>query len=53
MNAVLDKFDIDLAKLCSVTTDGAPTMVGKISGFTGHLKSYLQDNDIQSEAVEM
>ena len=30
----MEKFELNPAKLCGVTTDGAPSMTGSINGFT-------------------
>ena len=31
---VVEKFELNTAKLCGVTTDGAPFMIGRSNGFT-------------------
>ena len=35
---ILNKFNLQLTKLCGLTTDGAPSMIGKNTGFTIILK---------------
>ena len=30
----MEKFELNLAKLCGVTTDGSPSMTGRTNGFT-------------------
>ncbi|MEE6467468.1 hypothetical protein FKM82_007258 [Ascaphus truei] len=38
------QYDLDLIKLASITTDGAPTMIGRKSGFVSRLKQHLSEN---------
>ena len=40
------KTNLDLRKLISVTTDGAPVVVGRINGFISILESHFRDNGI-------
>ena len=36
-----NSMNVDLRKLVSVTTDGAPAMTGKVKGFTTLLKNHI------------
>lgn len=38
---VSTRFELDLHKLASVASDGAPSMIGKLNGFVKLLKDYL------------
>lgn len=41
---VVERFSLDLKKLESVCTDGAPPMIGKDIGFVASLKKYVAEN---------
>ncbi|MEE6466774.1 hypothetical protein FKM82_007046 [Ascaphus truei] len=40
--------DLDLIKLASITTDGAPAMIGRKSGFVSRLKQHLSENGVKN-----
>ena len=41
MKSVLDGFNVQWSKMCSVTTDGAPAMVGTDTGLVAQVKLHL------------
>ena len=49
---VVKKFELNPAKLCGVTTDGAPSMIGKINGFiTNFLNAVGAQNVVVSHCI--
>ena len=42
VTSVLGNLNVQWPKLASVTTDGAPAMIGRASGFVAHLRSHIQ-----------
>ena len=48
LKSILHKLDVNWSKLCSITTDGAPAMVGKKVGLTAHLKQHLLEVGLSS-----
>ena len=53
VNSVLENLKVLASKLASVTTDGAPAMTGKASGFVAHLLSHLQGLGIPTDSVHL
>lgn len=53
MKSVLERFNIQWSKMRSMTTDGAPSMVGKEIGLAGQMKSFLKGIGLQDDAVDM
>lgn len=51
LKEVCSRFELDLKKLVSVATDGAPSMVGKTNGFVKLLKDYLKEIGAQKELI--
>lgn len=45
------RFNIDLKKLVSVCSDGAPSMTGKYAGFIARLKRYMVENGVKHELI--
>ena len=43
---VVEKFELNPAKLCGVTTDGAPSMTGRINGFTKKFLNAVGEQDV-------
>ena len=43
---VVEKFELNPAKLCGVTTDGAPSMTGRINGFTKKFLNAVGAQDV-------
>ena len=43
---LMDKFNLDPAKLCGLTTDGAPSMTGKNNGFTKKFLDTIGSQDV-------
>ena len=48
---ILNKFNLQLTKLCGLTTDGAPSMIGKNTEFTIILKKTVADEIITSHYI--
>ena len=48
---ILYKFNLQLTKLCGLTTDGAPSMIGKNTGLTTMLKKTLAHEIIASHCI--
>ncbi|MEE6499512.1 hypothetical protein FKM82_003469 [Ascaphus truei] len=42
------QYDLDQIKLASITTDGAPAMIGRKSGFVSRLKQHLSENGVKN-----
>ena len=40
---VIEEFELDMTKCISITTDGAPNMIGKANGFVALLRSELAE----------
>ena len=53
MKTLLDGFNIDWSKLCSVTTDGAQAMVGRRTGFAAQLRLHLNEIGLCGDAVTL
>jgi len=51
VNSVLENLDVQWSKLASVTTDRAPAMTGRTSGFIAHLRSHLQGLGIPTVSI--
>ena len=49
----LNKHNFDLSKLVSVTTDGAPAMVGSKKGFVALLEKHLVSNGFQNNIIKL
>ena len=43
---MMKKFEIDTSKLVGITTDGAPSMVGKNNGFAKRFLDFIQGEDV-------
>ena len=43
---VVQKFELNIAKLCGVTTDGAPSITGRTNGFTKKLLNAVGAQDV-------
>ncbi len=48
---VVSKFQLNLEKMVSVTSDGAPAMTGKNSGFVGLLKKQLNTSSLNGDSL--
>ena len=53
MKSVLDGFNVQWSKMCSVTTDGAPAMVGTDTGLAAQVKLHLNEIGLRGDAVNM
>ena len=53
IKSVLDGFNVHWSKMCSVTTDGAPAMVGKDTGLAAQVKLHLNEIGLRGDAVNM
>ena len=42
----MEKFELNTAKLCGVTTDGAPSVTGKTNGFTKIFLNAVEAQDV-------
>ena len=42
----MEKFELNIAKLCGVTTDGAPSMTGRTNGFTKKILNAVGAQDV-------
>ena len=42
----MEKFELNTAKLCGVTTDGAPSMTGRTNGFTKKILNAVGAQDV-------
>lgn len=51
LKSVIENKNLDLTKLVSVVTDGAPAMTGEKKGLVGHLKKLLENMEL-SEVVK-
>ena len=49
----LEEFKLDLSKLVSVTTDGAPAMVGKNNGFVALLKKHMVNIGCENQLIKL
>ena len=49
----LKEFNLDLSKLVSVTTDGAPAMVGVRKGFVALLKKHMVTAGYENEVIKL
>lgn len=49
--STVDRFNLDMKKLASACSDGAPPMTGDKVGFMARLKAYLKQNNVQHELI--
>lgn len=52
LRSVLDKLNVQWSKLTSITTDGAPCMLGKENGLVAKVKSHLNSMDIDTSNID-
>lgn len=49
--ADVKRFNLDLRKLRSICTDGAPAMMGKDNGFVANVRKHMRQNGIEGELI--